>query len=136
MSKTSTPCILPRISKRSRPVDWSRSVGTVPGSAPGGRRSSSVLTSVDEMTASACSKNEKGEGVGVGGLGAWGRKGPECNSERGWRAMRWTGGGVEYLRKEPSSCPARLALDLRLPLLLLVAIAISIQDVKKGQKAG
>ena len=47
MSKTSTPCILPRISKRSRPVDWSRSVATVPGSAPGGRRSSSVLISVE-----------------------------------------------------------------------------------------
>ena len=45
MSKTSTPCILPRISKRSRPVDWSRSVGTSPGLVPGGRRSSIVLTS-------------------------------------------------------------------------------------------
>lgn len=48
MSKTSTPCILPRISNRSSPVDWSRSVGTVPGSAPGGRRSSSDLISVEE----------------------------------------------------------------------------------------
>ena len=35
--------------------------------------------------------------------------------------------GVKYLRKEPSSYPACLALDLRLPLLLLMAIAISIQ---------
>lgn len=46
MSKMSMPCILPRISRRSRPVAWSRSVGMVPGGAPGGRRSSSVLISV------------------------------------------------------------------------------------------
>lgn len=45
MSKTSIPCIFPRISKRSRPVACSRSVGTVPGRAPGGRRSASVLIS-------------------------------------------------------------------------------------------
>ncbi len=45
MSKISTPCILPRISRRSSPVAWSRSVGTVPGAAPGGRRSASVLIS-------------------------------------------------------------------------------------------
>ena len=48
MSKTSMPCIFPRISRRSRPVDWLRSVGTVPGSAPGGRRSSIVLTSAQK----------------------------------------------------------------------------------------
>lgn len=53
MSKTSMPCILPRSSKRSRPVAWSRSVGTVPGSAPGGRRSSCVLISVEERSESA-----------------------------------------------------------------------------------
>lgn len=46
MSKISTPCILPRISRRSRPVAWSKSVGIVPTGAPGGRRSSSVLISV------------------------------------------------------------------------------------------
>ena len=40
ISKISIPCILPRSSNRSRPVACSRSVGTVPGSAPGGRRSS------------------------------------------------------------------------------------------------
>ena len=45
MSKTSIPCIFPSISNRSKPVACSRSVGMVPGSAPGGRRSSSVLTS-------------------------------------------------------------------------------------------
>jgi hypothetical protein len=45
MSKTSTPCIFPRISRRSRPVDCSASVGTVPGCAPGGRRSSYDLIS-------------------------------------------------------------------------------------------
>lgn len=45
MSKTSTPCIFPRISKRSRPVACSRSVGVVPGAAPGGRRSASDLIS-------------------------------------------------------------------------------------------
>lgn len=46
MLKTSTPSILPRISRRSRPVACSRSVGTVPGLAPGPMRSSAVLTSV------------------------------------------------------------------------------------------
>lgn len=46
MSKISMPCIFPRISRRSRPVDCSRSVGTVPGFAPGARRSSSVLISI------------------------------------------------------------------------------------------
>ena len=46
MSKISIPCILAKISNRSKPVDWLKSDGTVPGSAPGGRRSCSVLTSV------------------------------------------------------------------------------------------
>ena len=46
MSKMSTPSILPRISRRSRPVDCSRSVGTVPGAAPSGRRSASEWMSV------------------------------------------------------------------------------------------
>lgn len=46
ISKISTPCIFPRISRRSRPVACSKSVGIVPGAAPGGRRSSSVLISV------------------------------------------------------------------------------------------
>ncbi len=46
ISKISIPCIFPRISRRSRPVTCSRSVGTVPGSAPGGRRSFSDLISV------------------------------------------------------------------------------------------
>lgn len=46
MSKMSTPSIFPRISRRSRPVACSRSVGTVPGSAPGPKRSSSPLTSI------------------------------------------------------------------------------------------
>jgi len=45
MSNTSIPCIFPKSSNRSNPVLWSRSVGTVPGSAPGGRRSASVLIS-------------------------------------------------------------------------------------------
>jgi hypothetical protein len=46
MSKTSTPCIFPRISRRSRPVDCSRSVGMVPGAAPvGDRRSFSLVIS-------------------------------------------------------------------------------------------
>ena len=44
MSKTSIPCIFPSSSNRSSPVACSRSVGTVPGAAPGGRRSSIVLT--------------------------------------------------------------------------------------------
>lgn len=47
MSKMSTPCIFPRISRRSRPVACSISVGTVPGCAPGAKRSASDLISVD-----------------------------------------------------------------------------------------
>lgn len=47
MSKMSMPCILPISSRRSIPVAWSTSVGTVPGLAPGGMRSSSVLSSVE-----------------------------------------------------------------------------------------
>lgn len=46
MSKMSTPSIFPRISRRSIPVDCSRSVGMVPGWAPGPTRSSTVLISV------------------------------------------------------------------------------------------
>jgi len=46
MSKMSTPSILPRISRRSKPVACSTSVGTVPGGAPGPVRSSTVLISV------------------------------------------------------------------------------------------
>ena len=45
MSKMSMPCIFPRISRRSRPVDCSASVGTVPGLAPSGMRSSMDLIS-------------------------------------------------------------------------------------------
>lgn len=45
MSKTSTPAILDRISSRSRPVDWSRSVGIVPAAAPGAMRSEACLMS-------------------------------------------------------------------------------------------
>ena len=45
MSKISTPCIFPRISRRSRPVACSRSVGMVPGLAPSGRRSASEVIS-------------------------------------------------------------------------------------------
>lgn len=46
MSKMSTPCIFPRISKRSRPVAWSRSLGTSPGRPPGGMRSCAPVISV------------------------------------------------------------------------------------------
>lgn len=42
---------------------------------------------------------------------------------------------VKYLRKEPSSYPARLALDLLLLLLLLVASAISIQTREIAMRA-
>jgi len=48
ISNTSTPCIFPNISNRSNPVACSTSVGTVPGSAPVGRRSCSDLTSVTD----------------------------------------------------------------------------------------
>ena len=66
MSKTSMPCIFPRISKRSRPVACSRSVGMVPGEAPGGRRSDSVRTSIGG-----------GRGVSGGGLEGEGGSGEE-----------------------------------------------------------
>ena len=46
ISKTSIPCILPRISNRSNPVACSRSVGMVPTFAPGPKRSAGVFTSV------------------------------------------------------------------------------------------
>ena len=46
MSNMSMPCIFPKISKRSRPVACSRSVGIVPGAAPGGRRSDSAWISI------------------------------------------------------------------------------------------
>jgi hypothetical protein len=45
ISKISTPCIFPRISRRSRPVACSRSVGMVPGLAPSGIRSVSEVIS-------------------------------------------------------------------------------------------
>lgn len=38
ISNTSTPCNFPMSWKRSRPVDWSSSVGTVPGFPPGPTR--------------------------------------------------------------------------------------------------
>jgi hypothetical protein len=47
MSKMSMPCIFPTSSRRSRPVACSTSVGMVPGFAPGGTRSSSLLISAD-----------------------------------------------------------------------------------------
>lgn len=46
MSKISTPFIFPRISRRSRPVACSISVGMDPTEAPGGMRSASLLISV------------------------------------------------------------------------------------------
>jgi hypothetical protein len=49
MSKMSIPCIFPSTSRRSRPVACSASVGTVPGWAPGGRRSSMLLISVAKL---------------------------------------------------------------------------------------
>ena len=54
MSKMSTPCIFPRISRRSRPVDCSASVGTVPGLAPSGMRSSMDLISVVGISSWPC----------------------------------------------------------------------------------
>ena len=39
---------------------------------------------------------------------------------------------LTYLRKESSSYPARLVLHLRLPLLLVIGIAISIQIREMG----
>jgi len=50
MSNMSMSSILPRSSKRSIPVACSKSVGTVPGAAPGPKRSSSVLTSARSVS--------------------------------------------------------------------------------------
>ena len=112
MSKTSTPCILPRISNRSRPVDWSRSVGTVPGSAPGGRRSSSDLISVEERERESafCVIGEMEGGRG------------RCLCKTGSVEGESLREMLSNLRKEPSSYPVRLALDRHLLLLLLIAI--------------
>jgi len=49
ISKMSIPSIFPKSSNLSRPVACSMSVGTVPGAAPGGRRSDSVLTSAKQI---------------------------------------------------------------------------------------
>ncbi len=46
ISNTSIPCIFPKISNRSNPVACSKSEGIVPGSAPGGSRSSIDLSSI------------------------------------------------------------------------------------------
>jgi hypothetical protein len=46
ISKTSMPCIFPKISNRSNPVACSKSVGTVATAAPGPMRSVSSLISV------------------------------------------------------------------------------------------
>jgi hypothetical protein len=59
MSKTSMPCIFPRISRRSRPVAWSISVGTVPGWAPVGIRSCS-------STISNFAQREQRQSIGSG----------------------------------------------------------------------
>ena len=60
MSKISTPCIFPRISRRSRPVACSRSVGMVPGLAPSGRRSASqVISAAREERMSAKTRSHQ-----------------------------------------------------------------------------
>ena len=59
ISNTSTPSIFPRISRRSRPVDCSRSVGTVPSGAPGPSRSSSVFISVKKEEKKRLSQQSK-----------------------------------------------------------------------------
>lgn len=45
-------------------------------------------------------------------------------------------GGVKYLRKESFSYQVRLVLDLHLPLLLLMAIAISMQTCEIAMDKG
>lgn len=60
MSKISMPSCLPRISSRSRPVACSRSVGTVPGWAPGPTSVSGPLTSVAGVNASVSNVIENG----------------------------------------------------------------------------
>lgn len=62
MSKISMPCIFPRISKRSRPVACSRSVGMVPGSAPGGSKSSSLLISIVQLISTVQSRSQDSPG--------------------------------------------------------------------------
>ena len=65
ISKISIPCIFPRISKRSRPVACSRSVGTVPGAAPGGRRSDSLLISVYTISSANIPQRSHDRELGV-----------------------------------------------------------------------
>ena len=65
MSKMSMPCIFPRISRRSRPVACSASVGTVPGLAPAGSRSSmDLISACHQRLASCCSRVRGGRARG------------------------------------------------------------------------
>lgn len=104
MSKMSTPCIFPRISRRSRPVDCSASVGTVPGFAPSGIRSSMDLISgahqqlavcpararwaSSELGAKSCGRVTYGR-ASCSPRGRWGRRQSGQPPSRGWpRASR------------------------------------------------
>lgn len=51
MSKTSTPSILPNNSNLSKPVAWSKSVGIVPGLAPGPIKDESGPVTSDNLKA-------------------------------------------------------------------------------------
>lgn len=95
MSKMSTLSIFPRISRRSRPVDCSRSVGMVPGWAPGPTRSSMVLISVGSAQKDERRGNQSafffalfGRGPGTGGQSRankkWGGGGWVCLPESFW----------------------------------------------------
>ena len=59
-----------------------------------------------------------------------------CNSERGGTVAGGNYGHVKYLRRESFSYLARLALDLHLPLLLLIAITISYRTRKIAVEKG
>lgn len=101
-SKTSTPCIFPRISRRSRPVACSRSVGMVPGAAPlSGRRSCSPVISA----------------VGVALAGGTLSRG----SSRGARYRQFSRSYLRISRRQSSSTVGEVRTLKRLHLLGVLA---------------
>lgn len=84
MSKMSIPCIFPRISRRSRPVACSRSVGTVPGSAPGGNRSSGPLISNHQKRQSSSLILQLSGSLNCPMFDSYDRLKPAAVSVKGW----------------------------------------------------
>ena len=124
ISKISTPCIFPRISKRSRPVACSRSVGTVPGAAPGGRRSASLLISVSRHLVSNMPQRshdrepgDVGQGSPVEGVEISTIKGQDFAFRIAWFGIIFRGFGYlvlgTWLIERLSACRCSLAVHLK-----------------------